>query len=100
VLLILRDLTGLRTYTRGRLLDPNNADGRVTELLRANELDTDDAISLILNTTVCRALAYYDFALQTGDPALVDIATGLLAGGLRLAADSGTVSCGGSFVFV
>jgi len=92
ILLILRDLSGLREYTRAWLLDPNNTDQRVAEQLGENELDPDDAIGLILNTAVCRALAHYDFALQTGDPALVANVTGLLTAALRLAADAGTVS--------
>lgn len=92
VLLILRDLSGLREYTRAWLLDPNKTDDRVAERLESGEIDPDDAISLILNSAVCRALAYYDFALQTGDPGLVENAIGQLNAGLRLATDAGTVS--------
>jgi hypothetical protein len=44
-----------------------------------------------LNSAVCRALAYYDFALQTGEAALVTEAIALLDAGLALASDAGVV---------
>jgi len=92
MLLILRDLDGLRTHTRNWLLDEANSDRSLGDMLGSGELETEDAIANIINSTICRALAYFDFGLQTGDASLPERARELLAGGVRLAADSGAVS--------
>ena len=92
MLLILRDLDALRTYTRNWLLDEAYTDRSLGDMLRDGELETEDAIANIINSTICRALAYFDFALQTGDASLPERARELLAGGVRLAADAGAVS--------
>ena len=92
VLLILRDLDGLNRYIRAWLLNPAHTDARLSELLTAGTLDADEAIGIILNTTICRALAHFDFALATGEASLVGDATNMLASGLRMAADTGAVS--------
>jgi hypothetical protein len=92
ILLILRDLDGLRALTRGWLLDGANSDESLATLLEKEKLEAETAIASVLNSTVCRALAYFDFALQTGEPLLVDAAKALLANGVRLAADEGIVS--------
>ena len=55
-------------------------------------MDSEEAIAIVLNSTVCRALAYFDFALQTGEIALVETAKELLARGTRLASGVGAVS--------
>ena len=91
VRLILRDLDSLRRFVRAWLLDPGNSDGTMADMLREEEIDREAVIVSILNTTVCRALAYFDFALQTGAPELVAEAGNLLARGLRLARDEGAV---------
>ena len=52
----------------------------------------EDAFSIILNSTVCRALAYFDFALQTGESGLVQSARNLLMRGLQVASNAGAVS--------
>lgn len=91
VWLILRDLDSLRTFTRAWLLNPTNSDAVLAEMLRNNEIDRESAIASILNTTVCRALSYFDFALQTGGAGLVAEARMLLTRGLRLARDEGAV---------
>jgi hypothetical protein len=91
VWLILRDLDSLRDFTRTWLLDSANSDASITEALRGNEIDRETAIVSILNTTVCRALAYFDFALQAGDSVFVEDARRFLTLALKLAADEGAV---------
>ena len=61
-------------------------------IVGSGELEADDAIANIINSTICRALAYFDFALQTGDTSLPERARELLASGVRLAAEAGAVS--------
>ena len=85
MLLILRDLDGLRAYIRAWLTSEANGDDAVAIALGQEELDVDEAVARILNTTICRALAFFDFALQTGDPAPMDEARGLLETATRLA---------------
>ena len=92
ILLILRDLDGLRRYVRARLSDESISDEGLWFSLEQHHIDTDRAIAEILNATACRALAYYDFALQTGEVALVAEAIALLDAGLNLAGNAGVVS--------
>jgi hypothetical protein len=92
ILLILRDLDTLRVHTREWLLDEANSDQNLANLLDSDELETEDAVATILNSTICRALAYFDFALQTGNAPLVDFAKELLSNGVKLASDEGAVS--------
>ena len=92
ILLILRDLNGLRNRTRDWLRDDANSDQTVASRLVENEMESDDAVAVILNTTICRALAYFDFSLQTGEAELLETARGLLARSVRLAADAGAVA--------
>jgi hypothetical protein len=91
-LLILRDLSGLRSMTREYLLSDEHGDDAVAGMLDDDESDAEDALSIVLNATVCRALAFFDFALQTGETGLVERAMTLLATGQRLAAEAGAVS--------
>lgn len=91
ILLMLRNLDGLRHHVRERLTDGNVSDDGLWFALDQQHVDTEEAIAEILNTTVCRALAYYDFALQTGEAALVTEALALLDAGLSLAAEAGLV---------
>lgn len=83
--LILRDLDKLRGFVRAWLDDEAHGDEQIAEVLRGEEQDIDEALSTVLNTTICRALAYFDFALETGDPEPVDSARALLATTVRLA---------------
>ena len=53
------------------LTDDSLSDDGLWFGLEQHHIGTDRAITEILNSTVCRALAYYDFALQTGEAALV-----------------------------
>lgn len=91
VWLVLRDLDALRDYTRAWLLDPANGDAALAEALRGEKTEPEAAISSILNATVCRALAFFDFALQTGESILATEARAILARGLKLARDEGAV---------
>jgi hypothetical protein len=92
ILLILRDLDALRVLSRDWLLNEANSDQNLANLLESDELDSEEAIAIVLNSTVCRALAYFDFGLQTGEIALVETAKDLLARGTKLASDMGAVS--------
>lgn len=90
--LILRDLDSLRVQTRNRLLNEAVSDQTIANSLESGKLEAEEAVTAILNSTVCRALAYFDFALQTGDVSLLGTARELLEDGVRLAADAGAVS--------
>ncbi|MEH8806992.1 DEAD/DEAH box helicase, partial [Klebsiella pneumoniae] len=65
--LILRDLGQLRTFVRGWLDDETHDDEQIAEVLRGENGDIDEVLATILNTTICRALAHFDFALETGE---------------------------------
>ncbi len=64
--LIIRDLNGLRKFVEAILTEESKSDGRIASELIEAELSNDDAISTIANASICRALAYFDFGLQTG----------------------------------
>jgi len=65
--LILRDLASCAASfaSVGRRA---HGDEQIAEALRGEEPDVDEVLSTILNTTICRALAHFDFALETGEP--------------------------------
>jgi hypothetical protein len=90
-LLILRDLGAMRTFVRRWLRDETHADGSIAAGLADETLDGDEAIQLILNGSICSALAHFDFALQTGDVGFVEDARAILDRALRLADDTATV---------
>lgn len=83
--LILRDLDKLRGFVREWLDDEAHADEQIAEALGGEEPDIDEVLSVILNTTICRALAHFDFALETGEPEPIDSARTLLATAISLA---------------
>ncbi len=83
--LILRDLGELRRFVREWLDDEAHGDEQVADSLRDEEPDVDEALSTILNTTICRALAHFDFALETGEPEPIESARVLLATAVNLA---------------
>lgn len=85
MLLILRDLNGLRKFVRGWLEDPMHGDEQLAAALADGAEDVDDAVATILNTTICRALAYFDFALETGDDEPLEVARVLLSNAVNLA---------------
>lgn len=83
--LILRDLDQLRRFVRAWLGDEAHGDERMAEALRADEPDVDEVLSIILNTTICRALAFFDFALETGEDEPIESARALLGTAISLA---------------
>ncbi|APZ52321.1 DEAD/DEAH box helicase [Salipiger abyssi] len=83
--LILRDLGQLRGFVRDWLDNDDHNDEQIAEVLRGEEPDVDEALSTILNTTICRALAYFDFALETGETEPIETARALLDVAVSLA---------------
>lgn len=59
--LILRDLDRLRLYVRDWLTAGEHADDTLAGTIAEGALGVDEAVALILNSTICRALAYFDF---------------------------------------
>ncbi len=91
-LLILRDLDRLRTYIREWLAGDGVDDEAVAAALAdADDADLDESLAIILNGAICRALAYFDFALQTGEAGLIETAHDLLATAGRIADNAGMV---------
>lgn len=91
VLLILRDMDRLRGHVQAWLRDDVHGDKALAEWLKSEQIEADDAVATILNTTICRALAHFDFALQTGEAELVDRARQLLGGAIDLAGSAENV---------
>lgn len=89
--LILRDLDKLRGFVRAWLDDEAHGDQQISEVLRGEEPDIDETLSTVLNTSICRAMAHFDFALETGDPEPIDCARTLLATTVRLAGNAANV---------
>ena len=85
MLLILRDLDRLRGYVRDWLNDEAHGDAQMSAELRGEEADPDEVLATILNTTICRALANFEFALATGDEEPLETARSLLATAISLA---------------
>jgi predicted heme/steroid binding protein len=83
--LVLRDLDGLRVFVRGWLNDEAHGDERVAAELTGEDADVDEILATVLNTTICRALAFFDFALETGEEEPLDVARSLLATAVSLA---------------
>jgi hypothetical protein len=72
VLLILRDLNGLSRQARAWLLDPINSDAEIARRLEVEEVEPDQAVAAVITSTVYRAFAFFQFALQTGESPLVE----------------------------
>jgi predicted heme/steroid binding protein len=83
--LILRDLDGLRRFVRDWLNDDAHSDGRMAAELSGEDADLDEVLAMILNTTICRALAFFDFALESGDEEPLETARSLLDSAVSLA---------------
>lgn len=83
--LILRDLTRLRAFVRTWLADPAHSDTQIAESLTDGADDVDEVVATILNTTICRALAFFDFALETGEEEPLEAARALLSDAVSLA---------------
>lgn len=91
--LILRDFRRLHDLSRAWLRDKSHRDAEIKKNLLAkdDEYSEDDAYSIILNSSVCRALLYFDFALQTGKLEPLDGARRILKDALALAKNTGIV---------
>lgn len=91
MLLMLRDMEGLRRHvkmwssTNHESCDPCSHD-------TICDNDIDDIISRTLNISICRALAYFEFALQTGEQSLWHTSTQVLDTSIRLAANAANVT--------
>jgi hypothetical protein len=83
--LILRDLEQMRNFVRDWLSDATHGDEQMAEALRGEGSDIDGVLSTILNTTICRSLAFFDFALETGEEEPIESARSLLATAVSLA---------------
>lgn len=83
--LILRDLDSFRVFVRRWLATEGYSDVQVSETMGQYKFDLDSMVALVLNTTICRALAHFDFGLQTGEVEPIHTANELLATGVRLA---------------
>lgn len=91
IFLILRDLDALRSHTRDWLLDETHSDQNLGTSFAKGELEQEELVAIVLNSTICRALAHFDFALQTGEASLLDTARVLLSDAVKLATDEGAV---------
>ncbi|MDW9378036.1 DEAD/DEAH box helicase [Sinorhizobium meliloti] len=83
--LILRDLGQMRAFVRDWLNDAAHGDEQIAEALGGEDPNIDEVLSTILNTTICRALAHFDFALETGEPQPIEDARELLRIAVSLA---------------
>ncbi len=83
--LVLRNLGGMRRLAREWLEDPEHADTSIADALARGDASPDEAVATILTSVVCRAMAAFDLALQSGDPALVEDARSILTTGLVIA---------------
>ena len=90
--LVLRDFVALREQTRTWLTNAANGDGTFALALRSEDADPDDIYGRILNSVVCRALAYFDLALLSGDATLIETARRILDAGQSAARLTGVVT--------
>lgn len=91
MLLILRDIDRLRAFVRGWLMDDAHGDAQVSAALSGEDADSDEVLATILNTTICRALAFFEFALETGEDEPLVVARSFLAAGVSLADNAGNI---------
>jgi hypothetical protein len=84
-LLILRDLGSLRAFVRNWLSDEAHSDEQFASGLSGEEADADEVVAAILNTTICRAMAVFDFALETGEQEILEEGRSLLLRAISLA---------------
>lgn len=89
--LILRDLDQLSGFVRAWLGDAAHGDEQIAEALGREDADIDEVLSIILNMTICRALAFFDFALETGEEEPIENARALLATAVSLADNAESV---------
>lgn len=89
--LILRDISGLRDNLQHFLNLQQNSVPSILALLANKETEIDHTIASILNINGCRAMAYFEFALQTGEGSFLEVSRELLKKAVKLATDSSMV---------
>jgi hypothetical protein len=92
VFLVLRDFDSLRAISESWLGNPGNSDGSLTEALLTDGQDQADILGSAITTGFMRGLAYFEFALQTGEASLIDISMVQLNAAYGLAGETGQVS--------
>ncbi|MGX5856496.1 DEAD/DEAH box helicase [Dyadobacter jiangsuensis] len=92
VYLLLRNLEELQTFTQSYITSVETQDEYLTEQFNARELDRDEILAIILNVSICRALAFFDFCLQTGNRSFLQGSKDILTTTIRSSATSGFVS--------
>ena len=90
--LIVRDLQRLRIEAKKWLNDPENIDEGICHAARRESQDLDEVISRIATSTMFRALAFFEFALQIGHDSLFEKARELLRRAISLTSAAGTIS--------
>ncbi len=92
--LLRRSLTDLRDYCSEWLLDPSHSDGQMAERLsdEAAELGFDEILQMGLASTFLRGLSLFDFALMTGNDAIVEQARATLADCEEAASESALIT--------
>jgi hypothetical protein len=90
--LIMRDLDRLTREARAWLLDPANGDDALVSRLEAEEIDPDDVVTTVVTSSIYRAFAFFQLALQTGEAALVEEAKVILGRALSLSKSANAVS--------
>lgn len=89
--LLLRDLDGLRVMLRQWLREAENRDASLSARLAEMELERDEAVAAIITGGIFKGLASFEFALATGEAALVKDAIGALDRAIALASAIGAV---------
>lgn len=92
VWLLLRNLKELREVAQEWLLDSVHQDDVIRDGLESGEMDPEDAISVVLTTTIFRSFAAFEFALSTGIDSLQEQAKSILRMGLGVAQEYGAIS--------
>lgn len=90
--LVLRNFDELRAHTKDFLQSEFGVDQGIAKILQAGEVEVEEAVAMIVNSTICRAMAFFDFALQTGEISLLENTVSLLERAMHLARDANIVS--------
>lgn len=91
MLLVLRDMNRLRDYVRSWLRNDEYGDDALSKAIEQGHVEADDALAIVLNTGICRAMACFEFALQTGDEALNENVKEILGTAVSLASNAASV---------
>jgi DEAD/DEAH box helicase len=91
-MLIVRDLHGLSDRAKAYQQDAAHGDAAMAQAAAAGEIDPDDIVVEVATSTMFRAFAFFDFALQTGAEPLVEEARRLLGRSISLVKHGNAVS--------